>query len=146
MPEIMFGLAKGAAITMFVYYFFKALTFIHDRHWQLLEGFWGWWYVLEVIGLVLVPCCLFAYGVRHRRLGVVKLAAVLALAHLNSTKRTAAPMRSRRAAPSCSRRPILMATPSPTASPTTQAALASTATPVWSSSPIRSQPAATPSP
>ncbi len=77
--DIMFGLGKGAAITMFVYYFFKALTFLHDRQWTLIEGFWGWWYVLEVIGLVLVPCFLFAYGVRHRRLGVVKLAAVMTL-------------------------------------------------------------------
>ncbi|MEJ2085228.1 MAG: polysulfide reductase NrfD [Acidobacteriota bacterium] len=77
--EIMFGLAKGAAISMFVYYFFKVLVFVHDRQWSLLAGFWGWWYVLEVIGLVLVPCFLFAYGVRHRRLAVVKVAAVITI-------------------------------------------------------------------
>ena len=30
---MIFGLAKGAAIAMFVYYFFKALLFIHDKQW-----------------------------------------------------------------------------------------------------------------
>jgi len=77
--EIIFGLAKGAAITMFVYYFFKALTFIHDHHWNLIGGFWGIWYFVEVLGLLLVPCALFAYGARHRRLGVIRTAAVMAL-------------------------------------------------------------------
>lgn len=77
--EIMFALAKGATISMFVYYFFKALIFVHDRQWSLIKGFWGWWYVLEVIGVLLIPCFLFAYGVRHRRLGVVKVAAVLTI-------------------------------------------------------------------
>ncbi|UCH64799.1 MAG: polysulfide reductase NrfD, partial [Ignavibacterium sp.] len=34
--DIIFGLAKGAAITMFVYYFFKALIFIHSEEWTLI--------------------------------------------------------------------------------------------------------------
>jgi Ni/Fe-hydrogenase subunit HybB-like protein len=76
---IVLGLAKGAAISMFVYYFFKALIFIHDKQWQRVTDFWGLWYLLEVVGLVLVPCCLFAYGVRNRSLGIIRLAAVLAL-------------------------------------------------------------------
>lgn len=77
--EILFGLAKGAAISMFVYYFFKALVFLHEEQWRLLDDFWGAWYLVEVLGLVLVPCFLFAYGARHRRLGVIRLAAVGAL-------------------------------------------------------------------
>ena len=38
--EIIFGLGKGAAISLFVYYFFKLLTFIHDRQWTLLTDGW----------------------------------------------------------------------------------------------------------
>ena len=53
--EIIFGLAKGAAITMFVYYFMKALLFIHGKQWDLLVDGWGYWYLLEVLGFVLVP-------------------------------------------------------------------------------------------
>jgi Ni/Fe-hydrogenase subunit HybB-like protein len=77
--EIVFGLARGAAIAMFVYYFFKSTLFIHDKQWDLMGDFWGHWFLLEVIGLVLVPCFMFAYGARHRALGVIRTAAVLTL-------------------------------------------------------------------
>jgi len=77
--DIVFGLAKGAAITMFVYYFFKALLFIHDKQWDLIVDGWGYWYLVEVIGFVLVPALMFAFGFRHRSLNIVKTAAVMAL-------------------------------------------------------------------
>ena len=77
--RIIFGLGRGAAISLFVYYFFKALIFLHEKHWQLLDSFWGAWYLLEVLGLTLVPCVLYSYGVRNRRLGVVRTAAVMTL-------------------------------------------------------------------
>ena len=77
--EIILGLGKGAAITMFVYYFFQALLFVHYKRWELITDFWGYWYLLEVIGLVLVPCFMFAYAVRNRKLGLIKVASVLAL-------------------------------------------------------------------
>ena len=77
--DIIFGLAKGAAITMFVYYFFKALLFIHDQQWDLLNDGWGAWYLVEVLGFVLVPALMFAFGFRHRSLNIIKIAAVLAL-------------------------------------------------------------------
>jgi Ni/Fe-hydrogenase subunit HybB-like protein len=76
---IIFGLAKGATLSLFVYYFFKALIFVHEGQWQLLRDGWGALYLFEVIGLVLVPCVMFAYGVRHRRIGVVRTAAVLTI-------------------------------------------------------------------
>ena len=77
--EIILGLAKGAAITMFVYYFFQAMLFIHEKRWELINDFWGYWYLLEVIGFVLVPCFMFAYAVRHRRIGLIKVASVISL-------------------------------------------------------------------
>ena len=77
--EIIFGLAKGATISLFVYYFFKALIFVHEHHWSLIKDAWGAWYLVEVVGLVLIPCCLYAYGVRNRRLNVVRTAAVATL-------------------------------------------------------------------
>ncbi|HEY5898175.1 MAG TPA: NrfD/PsrC family molybdoenzyme membrane anchor subunit [Burkholderiales bacterium] len=76
---IILGLGKGAAVTMFVYYFLQALIFIHEKRWQLITDFWGVWYLIEVLGFVLVPCVMFAYAVRNRNIGVVKVAATLAL-------------------------------------------------------------------
>jgi len=77
--EIILGLAKGAAIAMFVYYFFKALIFIHENQWELINDFWGYWYLVEIIGFVLIPCFMFAYAVRNRNLGIIRVASVLAL-------------------------------------------------------------------
>jgi Ni/Fe-hydrogenase subunit HybB-like protein len=77
--DIMFGLAKGAAITMFVYYFFKALLFIHDQQWGMINDGWGYWYLVEVLGFVLVPGFMFAFGYRNRSLNIIKIASVMAL-------------------------------------------------------------------
>jgi Ni/Fe-hydrogenase subunit HybB-like protein len=77
--ELLLGLGKGAAIALFVYYFFKALVFLHDRQWDLLASGWGAWYLVEVLGFVLVPCVMFTYAVRARRVGLLRAAAVAAL-------------------------------------------------------------------
>jgi Ni/Fe-hydrogenase subunit HybB-like protein len=77
--DIIFGLSKGAAITMFVYYFFKALLFIHDKQWVMINDAWGYWYLVEVIGFVLVPAFMFAFGFRNRSLNIVRIASVMAL-------------------------------------------------------------------
>ena len=77
--DMIFGLAKGAAIAMFVYYFFKALLFIHDKQWGMLNDGWGLWYLVEVIGFVLVPALMFAFGFKNRSLNIIKTAAVMAL-------------------------------------------------------------------
>ena len=77
--DIIFGLAKGAAITMFVYYFFKALLFIHGKQWDLINDGWGLWFLVEVLGFVLVPGFMFAFGYKHRSLVIIRIASVLAL-------------------------------------------------------------------
>jgi len=77
--DIIFGLAKGAAIVMFVYYFLKALVFVHGKQWGLINDVWGLWYLVEVLGFVLVPAFMFAFGYRNRSLNIVKIAAVMAL-------------------------------------------------------------------
>jgi Ni/Fe-hydrogenase subunit HybB-like protein len=77
--KIIFGLARGAAITMFAYYFFKLVLFLHEGHWQYMGESWGFLYMFELIGLVLVPCVLFAFGARHRNTSIIKIAAILTL-------------------------------------------------------------------
>ena len=52
---------------------------MHEKRWQLITDSWGYWYLVEVIGFVLVPCFMFAYAVRNRKLGIIKVAAVMTL-------------------------------------------------------------------
>jgi Ni/Fe-hydrogenase subunit HybB-like protein len=77
--EIQFGLAKGAALSLFVYYFFKAIIFIHGHHWSLIGDFWGVWYFVEVIGFVLVPCVMYARAYRNRNTGLIRIASIMTL-------------------------------------------------------------------
>jgi DMSO reductase anchor subunit len=58
---------------------FKALLFIHDKQWDLINTVWGYWYLVEVIGFVLIPAFMFAFGYRHRSLNIVRIAAIMAL-------------------------------------------------------------------
>lgn len=77
--NIIFGLAKGASVAMFVYFFFKTLVFVHGKQWAFMNDYWGVWYLVEVIGLVLIPCFMFYYGVRNSSLGIIRIAAIMAL-------------------------------------------------------------------
>lgn len=78
--EIVVGLARGAAVTLFLYLFFKALVFVHGEHWVYLGDAWGSWYLFEVVAFVLAPCLMFARGVRLRDLPLIRVAAVVTLA------------------------------------------------------------------
>ncbi len=77
--EILLTLAKGAALAMFVYFFFKVLIFLHGKHWVHLDDPWALWYLIELIGFVLLPCIMFVRAVRNADLSLVKLASVLTL-------------------------------------------------------------------
>ena len=77
--EIVLGLAKGAAIAMFVYLFLKLLVLIHGKHWTYLGEPWGAWYLVEVIGFVAAPAYMFVVSVKHRSVGVARTAAILTL-------------------------------------------------------------------
>ncbi len=77
--EIVVSLAKGAAVTMYLYLFLKVAVIVHQEQWHLLSTRWGAWFLVEVLLFTLVPCALFTHGYRERRIGVIKLAAVMTL-------------------------------------------------------------------
>jgi Ni/Fe-hydrogenase subunit HybB-like protein len=77
--QILLGLGRICAMAMFVYFFLKILVLVHGRHWEQLASPIGAWYLLEVLGFVLVPCFLFLYAVRGRRLGLIRVAALMAM-------------------------------------------------------------------
>ena len=78
--DIIIGLAKGCAGAMFAYFFLKILIFMHGQHWEYLHTGWGLWYLVEIIGLVLIPCYLFLRGAMYKNLTVIRVAAILTMA------------------------------------------------------------------
>jgi len=77
--KIVLGLAKICAGAMFVYFFLKMLVFIHEHHWSYLNTSWGYWYLLEIIGFVLIPFRIFIHAVKYENVSAVKWAAGLTL-------------------------------------------------------------------
>jgi Ni/Fe-hydrogenase subunit HybB-like protein len=75
--KLVVGLGKAGAVVAFAYFFIKMQGVIDGHAWGHLATGWGALFLVETVGLVLVPSFLFAYGARHGRAGPVKLAAVM---------------------------------------------------------------------
>ncbi len=77
--KIMFGLAKIAVGAMFVYLGMQGAVLLHGDHLHLLGTGWGAWYLLEMLGLVLVPMLMFAWGIKNRSKVAIRTAAIVTL-------------------------------------------------------------------
>lgn len=78
--SIVHSLAKICAGAMFAYLFMQLLVFIHDKNWDYLNTPMGYWFLMEMIGFVLLPMMLFFYSYRRNNLLLVKIAAILTMA------------------------------------------------------------------
>ena len=77
--DILHGLSKICSATMFLYLFLSVLIFMHQKNWQHLSGGMGLWYLLEMIGFVLLPMLLFVYAYRAKNIFVIKMASIMTL-------------------------------------------------------------------
>ena len=64
--ELLLGLGKGAAIAHVRLLLLQAADLPPRAAVGPAGTRWGAWYLVEVLGFVLVPCVMFAYAVRHR--------------------------------------------------------------------------------
>jgi len=76
---IIHGLSKICAGTMFAYFFLQLLVFIHGQHWDLLSTGMGQWYLVEMLGFVLLPMILFFVSYRSNNTTLIKTAAILTI-------------------------------------------------------------------
>ena len=73
------NLGKGASAALFTYFFLKLFGLAHDSNWRLLNSFYGYWFSVEVLGFILLPAFLFAYGARYRNVKITRWTALLAV-------------------------------------------------------------------
>jgi Ni/Fe-hydrogenase subunit HybB-like protein len=64
---------------MFAYFFLQVLVFIHEKRWDLLATPMGYWYLVEMIGFVLVPMMLFLYAYRRKSIAIIRVAAIMTI-------------------------------------------------------------------
>ena len=77
--SIIIGLSKICAVAMFAYFFLKILVLVHGKQWDLLTTPMGYWYLLEILGFVLLPMVLFFLSYRRNNITMVKIAALLTM-------------------------------------------------------------------
>jgi Ni/Fe-hydrogenase subunit HybB-like protein len=74
------GLGTGAAAGLFIYFILKVFDLAHSDNWAYLNTFYGYWYLLEVLGFVLLPAMFFTSGVRNGNAKLIRLTGFLTVA------------------------------------------------------------------
>jgi Ni/Fe-hydrogenase subunit HybB-like protein len=77
--SILHGLSKICAVGMFVYFFMQILVFVHQQNMPYLFSPMGYWFMLELLGFVLLPMLMFFQSYRTHNIGMIKVASVLTL-------------------------------------------------------------------
>lgn len=73
LDRITLGLAKAASVVLFAYFFLRLQGLADGGHWALLATPLGYWFLFELAGFILLPCLLFAYGVRNANVKLVRM-------------------------------------------------------------------------
>jgi Ni/Fe-hydrogenase subunit HybB-like protein len=60
------GLARGAAVVLFAYFFLKLQGLVDSGRFDLLPTPYGLWFLFEMFGFILVPSFLYALAVRRQ--------------------------------------------------------------------------------
>lgn len=77
--DIVVGLSKICAGTLFAYFFLQVLVLIHGRQFALIFTPIGLWYCTEMLGFVVLPMILFFMAFRNRNIPLVRIAAILTM-------------------------------------------------------------------
>jgi Ni/Fe-hydrogenase subunit HybB-like protein len=77
--SIVHGLSKICAVTMFAYFCLQFMVFIHAKRWDLIATPMGYWFLVEMIGFVLIPMILFFNSYRTGNVLMIRIAAILTM-------------------------------------------------------------------
>jgi Ni/Fe-hydrogenase subunit HybB-like protein len=72
---IVLGFGKAASMVLAAYFTIKVFGVALDNNWHLLGTGYGLWFLVEVLGFVLLPSLLFAVGVREYNLKLIRWTA-----------------------------------------------------------------------
>jgi Ni/Fe-hydrogenase subunit HybB-like protein len=75
--KLVLGLGKAGALVMFAYFFLKLQGMVDGHAWGYLATGYGAWFLVEILGFVLLPSILYAVGARTGRVRLVRVGGVL---------------------------------------------------------------------
>ena len=73
LEDITIGLAKAGSVVLAIYFSIKVMGIALDDEWALLATGWGAWFLVELLGFVLLPCVMYAVGYRERRPALIRI-------------------------------------------------------------------------
>ncbi|MFO7912060.1 MAG: NrfD/PsrC family molybdoenzyme membrane anchor subunit [Desulfotignum sp.] len=76
---VVLGFGKAASFIMMGYVGIKIIGLAVDNNWHYLATGWGAWFLVELVGFVLLPAILFSMGAREKNLIFIRVAAVWAV-------------------------------------------------------------------
>lgn len=76
---VVFGFGRAASFVLMGYFAIKVMDLTMDNDWHYLATGYGAWFLVEMLGFVLLPAFLYAIGVRERRVKVVRIASIIAV-------------------------------------------------------------------
>ncbi len=77
--NILTGLSKICALGMFAYLTLLVLVFVHEQNYPYINSPMGYWFLLEVLGFVVLPMLMFFMAYRRQNVLLIRIAAVLTL-------------------------------------------------------------------
>lgn len=75
MDDVVLGFGKGASMVLAAYFTIKVFGVALANNWHLLATGYGLWFLVEIFGFVLLPCILFAIGVRDQNAKLIRWTA-----------------------------------------------------------------------
>lgn len=76
---VVFGFGRATAFILVGYFAIKIMDITMDHDWPYIVTGYGAWFLLEMLGFVLLPAFIYAVGVRERNLRTIKIASVLTI-------------------------------------------------------------------
>lgn len=77
--DVVSTLSRICAYTMFVYLVMQILVFVHGHRWSYINTSMGYWFLLEIVGFVVVPMLLFFRGFMISSVLLTRIAAILTI-------------------------------------------------------------------
>lgn len=75
--QIALGFGKAASMVLAAYFTIKVFGVALDNNWYLLGTGYGVWFLVEILGFILLPALLFAVGVRENNVKLIRWTAFL---------------------------------------------------------------------
>jgi Ni/Fe-hydrogenase subunit HybB-like protein len=70
--RLVIGLGKATASALFVYFILKIFDLAHSDNWAYLNTPYGYWYLVEILGFVLLPALFFTHAARKGKAKLVQ--------------------------------------------------------------------------